>query len=172
MIKNRVVFTIKVLILIAMVLVAIRDQYCKDSYVQIVKPALQLGKKRKKRVRRHLEDSSSYRTINRRNGYSKNTACKYVKEISSQIKDSFQIAKNFKPKWNDILALDGTYLNIRNEFAKLAKKKKWTQEGGNIDERFLHKMMALLSIDYHTRDLPHYSLADNENKLDLVLFFE
>lgn len=33
-------------------------------------------------------------------------------------------------------------------------------------------MVALLGVDFHTRDLPHYSLGDNENMIDLVLYFQ
>lgn len=33
-------------------------------------------------------------------------------------------------------------------------------------------MIALLGVDFHTRDLPHYSLGDNENMIDLVLYFQ
>jgi len=33
-------------------------------------------------------------------------------------------------------------------------------------------MIALLGLDYHTRDLPHYSLGDNENMIDLILYFK
>jgi len=71
------------------------------------------------------------------------------------------------PKISGVLVTDGTYINVRNAFAELAKREHWYS-----DDRFLHKMLAILSIDYHTRDLPHYSLGDNENKIDLVLHFE
>lgn len=50
----------------------------------------------------------------------------------------------------------------------MIRKKGWDEE----DERFLHKMVVLLGTDYHTRDLPHYSLGDNENMIDLVMYFQ
>ena len=127
-----------------------------------------LGKESKKKeiVRRHLEDCSSYRTIQRRNKCSRNTACKYVKELSLEIKGSYWIAKNLRPRWKGVLCFDGTYINVKNQFASLARRRRWHK-----DERFLHKMIALLSTDFHSRDLPHYSLGDNENKIDLVIHF-
>lgn len=118
-------------------------------------------------VRRHLEDQSSYRTIERRNGYTKDTANKVVQEIAATVKDSHWIAKNLQPQWKGVLCFDGTYLNVRNAFAALERAEGWCE-----DERFLHKLIALLSIDFHTRDLPHYSLGDNENMIDLVLHFQ
>lgn len=119
-------------------------------------------------TRRHLEDGSSYRTIQRRNKCSKTMAIKYVHEVGKNAKDSFWIATNLKPKWSGILCFDGTYIAVKNLFAKLIRQKKWLLE----DERFLHKMVVLLGTDYHTRDLPHYSLGDNENMIDLVLYFQ
>ena len=113
-------------------------------------------------TRRHLEDGSSYRTIQRRGGCSRNTAFKHVHRIGKEAKESLWIAMNLKPKWSKILCFDGTYIAVKNLFAKLIRQKKWLLE----DERFLHKMVALLGVDYHTRDLPHYSLGDNENMID------
>lgn len=118
-------------------------------------------------TRRHLEDKSSYRDIERRDHRSRNTVVKYVHEVAKMAKDSFWIAKTLKPQWGGVLCFDGTYIRVRNVFAKLARRGKWYE-----DERFLHKMAALLGTDYHTRDLPHYSLGDNENMIDLVLYFQ
>lgn len=128
------------------------------------------GKKKKKEdvTKRHLEDESSYRTIQKRDNFSKNTALKYVHEMGEKAKDSFWIASVLKPKWRGILCFDGTYIAVKNAFAKLARKKGWYKE----DQRFLHKMVVLLGTDYHTRDLPHYSLGDNENMVDLVMYFQ
>jgi hypothetical protein len=134
---------------------------CNKSFVA--------GKAQHKRevVRRHLEDHSSYRTIERRNGFTKMTANKIVHEMAAQVKDSHWVAKNLKPQWKGVLVFDGTYLNVRNEFADIERELGWCE-----DERFLHKLIALLGIDFHTRDLPHYSIGDNENMIDLVLYFQ
>ena len=118
-------------------------------------------------VKRHLEDKSSYRDIERRSGYSKNTALKAVHEIGNEAKSSYWIAKNLHPKWSGVLCVDGTYINVKNFFAKMMRRKGWVE-----DERFLHKMIVILGTDYHTRDLPHYALGDNENMIDLVLYFQ
>jgi hypothetical protein len=128
------------------------------------------GKKKQKTeiTRRHLEDASSYRTIQKRDGFSKNTALKYVHELGAKAKDSFWIAENLKPQWSGILCFDGTYIAVKNAFVKLFRQ----DHRGEDDERFLHKMIVLLGTDYHTRDLPHYSLGDNENMIDLVMYFQ
>jgi hypothetical protein len=137
--------------------------YCSDCRKTFCAGAAQ---KRRAIVRRHLEDHSSYRTIARRNRVAKRTAIKVVHQIAHRVRDSIWIAKNLRPKWRGVLGFDGTYLRVRNEFIELARMYGWG------DERFLQKLMALISVDYHTRDLPHYSLGDNENLIDLVMHFQ
>jgi len=68
-----------------------------------------------------------------------------------------------------VLCADGTYIRVLNAFADLARKERWSDDEA---ERFLHKLIALIGVDYHTRDLPHYSIGDNENMIDLVLYFQ
>lgn len=87
--------------------------------------------------------------------------------MGEKVKSSFWIAEHLKPHWKGVLCFDGTYIHVKNFFAKLMRRKGWIE-----DERFLHKMIALLGTDYHTRDLPHYALGDNENMIDLVLYFQ
>lgn len=141
----------------------VQRAYCYDCEESFRPSALQ---KKRAIVRRHLEDHSSYRTIARRNGVAKRTAIKVVHRIAHEVRDSTWIAKNLRPKWSGVLGFDGTYLRVRNEFIELARANDWG------DERFLQKLIALLSVDYHTRDLPHYSLGDNENLVDLVMHFQ
>lgn len=129
------------------------------------------GKEQSRReiVRRHLEDGSSYRTIERRHGPARNTAVRRVHAIAERVKDSCWIAKNLRPQWRRVLCVDGTYVGVRNAFADLAEREHWNDDE---DERFLHKLIALIGTDYHTHDLPHYAIGDNENMIDLVLFFQ
>ncbi len=133
------------------------------------KKTFSTSKKKRKRniVLRHIDDGSSYRTIERRDGCSKTTAMKYVHEVGKSIKESSWIANFLKPNWRGVLCFDGTYISVRNHFSDLERKERWRN-----DERFLNKLCVLISTDYHTRDLPHYSLGDNENMIDLVLHFE
>ena len=130
-----------------------------------------VGKERQKRdvVRRHLEDHSSYRSIQRRDGYSRNTAVKFVQELGASVKDSAWVATHLRPKWRGVLCIDGTYIRVRNAFKKLAQREGWYK---GEDEKFLQKLIAIIGTDYHTRDLPHYAIGDNENMIDCVLFFQ
>jgi len=140
--------------------------YCFDC-----RKTFTLGKEKHKLgiVRRHLEDASSYRTIERRDGLSKPAAIRSVHAVANAAKDSTWIARNLKPKWRGVLCVDGTYIRVLNAFAELARKEGWSDDEA---ERFLHKLVALIGVDYHTRDLPHYSIGDNENMVDLVMYFQ
>ncbi len=137
---------------------------CLDCQISFVAGHAQ---HKKEVVRRHLEDNSSYRTIERRNGCTKKTANKIVQEIAKEVKDSHWIATHLKPQWSGVLCFDGTYINVRNEFAEMERRLGYCE-----DERFLHKLIALIGVDFHTRDLPHYAIGDNENMIDLVLYFQ
>lgn len=145
---------------------AVQLVFCLDC-----KRTFTAGKDRRKRdiVRRHLEDGSSYRTIQRRDGYSKTTAVNFVRAVAESVKDSAWISRNLKPQWRSVLCVDGTYIRVRNSFAHLARKERWFEDDA---ERFLHKLIAIIGTDYHTRDLPHYAIGDNENMIDLVMFFQ
>ena len=140
--------------------------YCFDC-----RKTFTAGKERQKReiVRRHLEDHSSYRTIERRDGTSKPAAIRYVHAIAGRAKDSAWIALHLRPQWRGVLCVDGTYVRVRNAFKKLAQREGWYK---GEDEKFLQKLIALIGTDYHTRDLPHYAIGDNENMIDCVLFFQ
>jgi hypothetical protein len=145
---------------------AVQLVYCFDC-----EKTFTAGNAQRKRevVRRHLEDHSSYRTIQRRDGCSRNTAVKLVHALGREVKDSFWIAKHLHPTWRGVLCVDGTYVRVRNAFKKLAQREGWYK---GEEQKFLHKLIALLGVDYHTRDLPHYAIGDNENMIDMVLFFQ
>ena len=92
-----------------------------------------------------------------------------MRELGKSVKDSAWIVEHLQPKWRGVLCVDGTYVRVRNAFAHLARQEEWYR---GEEEKFLHKLIALIGIDYHTRDLPHYAIGDNENMIDCVLFFQ
>lgn len=89
--------------------------------------------------------------------------------MSKSVKSSSWISRNLKPKWRGVLCVDGTYIRVLNAFAEMIRREGWSEDSS---ERFLHKLVAIIGIDFHTRDLPHYSIGDNENMVDLVLYFQ
>lgn len=64
------------------------------------------------------------------------------------------------------MIVDGKVIKIFDRFAKNFKN---LSKG---EYRASHRKVWLCGIDYGTGDLPHYSIADSENKIDLVMYFK
>lgn len=89
-----------------------------------------------------------------------------VHEITSKMKTSDWIANHLKPRWSGTLIVDGKTIKIYDRYAKKFR--------GRISEQEYRTMMRkrwVCGIDHGTGDLPHYALADSENRIDLILFF-
>lgn len=97
---------------------------------------------------------------------SKTTLVNITHEVTEQVKDSEWIAKRFNPQWSGTLVVDGKVIKVYNRFAK-----NFTNLTSS-EYRAAQRMTWLCGIDYTTGDLPHYSLADSENRIDLILFFK
>lgn len=118
-------------------------------------------------VRESLE-RASIQILARRYQKARNTITKIIHHVTEQLPDSIWIAERFLPSWSGILVVDGKVIRVYDKFAKkinhiiiIDNKYKW-----------LHKKSWLCGIDYGTGDLPHYALADSENKIDLVMYFK
>ena len=116
-------------------------------------------------TKEHLE-RGSLRILARRHGYSRNTLNNFVHEITKNVKNSHYIATHLKPKWSGTLVVDGKVVKVFDHFTKNIKN---LSEG---EYRASHRKVWLCGIDYGTGDLPHYSIADSENKIDLVMYFK
>jgi len=90
-----------------------------------------------------------------------------IHELTAKVKDSVWIAANFSLSWSGTLVFDGKIVRV---YDKLSKQLK----GKISDNEFiwLNKKVWLCGIDYGTGDLPHYELADEEGKIDLVMYFK
>lgn len=107
--------------------------------------------------------------MGKRYGHSKNTVTKIIHEIVKNTATSFSIAKKLKPNWSGTLTVDGKFIKAFDWYVKTLKEKN---NFSKSELRAFHKKVWLCGIDYETGDLPHYCLADSENRIDLVLFFQ
>lgn len=107
--------------------------------------------------------------MGRRYNHSKNTVTKIIHEVVKKVATSFDIAERLKPNWSGTLTVDGKIIKAFDWYAKTLKEKHNLKDGV---ARALHRKVWLCGIDYETGDLPHYCLADSENRIDLVLFFK
>lgn len=104
------------------------------------------------------------RTIGKRKHLSKNTVSQIVLEIAKKTKGSIWIAKRFRPKWGNVLSVDGKTIRVFDPFAK-------EYPGTRAEKKYLLKKTWLCGVDVTTKDLPHYKVTDGENKIDLFDYF-
>lgn len=112
-----------------------------------------------------LEGRSSCRVIGRRKSLSKNTVSNIITSACCQTRDSLWVASHFKPKWGQVLSFDGKIVRVFNSLAQHYEGSLW-------ERKSLLKRTWLCGIDVKTKDLPHYQLAENENRTDLVTYFK
>jgi len=117
-------------------------------------------------VRDSLE-RSSIRILSRRYKTGKKQIMDTVHEVSSGLKSSTWIASHFPLNWSGTLVFDGKYIKTYDKLSKQLKTKRSKQE-----IQRMNKSVWLCGIDYGTGDLPHYDLADEETKIDLVMYFQ
>lgn len=92
---------------------------------------------------------------------------KTIHSAAKELKDSIWIAANFSLNWTGTLVFDGKYIKA---YDKLSKQFKGKLARKKILR--MNKKVWLCGIDYETGDLPHYDLADEETKIDLVMYFQ
>jgi len=94
---------------------------------------------------------------------------KAVHNVTGKARDSIWIANNLKPNWSNILVFDGKVIRA---FDSYVKKLKANHSFSEKEIKWMHKKVWLCGIDYETGDLPHYDLADEETRIDLILYFK
>lgn len=112
-------------------------------------------------------ERTSIRILARRYQTGKRQIMEIVHRITTSIKDSIWIAKHFSLTWSGILVFDGKVVKVYDSLSTKLKGKLSEQE-----LKWLNKQRWLCGIDFGTGDLPHYELAAEESKIDLVMYFK
>lgn len=118
-------------------------------------------------VRESLE-RSSVRILARRYSLGKMKIMKIIHTVTAQTKDSLWMTKRFQPSWSGLLVFDGKSIKAYDVLATKLKEGAFSEH----ELKYLHKKVWLCGIDAGTGDLPHYDLADEETKIDLILYFQ
>lgn len=116
-------------------------------------------------VKESLE-RASVRILSRRYGIGTKQINNAIHRITDGVKDSIWIAKHFPLNWSGTLIFDGKVVRVYDKLSKQLKEKLSEQE-----LMWMNKKTWLCGIDYGTGDLPHYDLAEDESKIDLVMYF-
>lgn len=120
------------------------------------------------RIIRESFERASIRILARRYDKTKKTIIAIIHRITAKLPDSISIAKKFCPLWSGILVFDGKVIRVFDDASRRMDKTKLSDD----EIRWMHKMRWLCGIDYGTGDLPHYSLGESENMIDLVMHFQ
>lgn len=105
------------------------------------------------------------RTIGRRKHVSKTTVSFAVTSIAKKVKGSIWIAKSLKPMWGNVLSVDGKIIRVFNPGAK-------NYQGTSAEKLAQLKKTWIVGVDVLTKDLPHYTVADGEGKIDMYEYFK
>lgn len=108
------------------------------------------------------------RTLARRYARSKHAVMKIIHHLTHAVKTSEWIAARFHPCWLGILVVDGKYIRVFDAFLTKLDPALFSDN----ERRCFNKKVWLCGIDSGTGDLPHYTLADEETKIDLILYFQ
>lgn len=90
-----------------------------------------------------------------------------IHRVTALVKDSLWVAKNFSLTWSGVLVFDGKVVKVYDPLSIKFKGKLSEQE-----LKWMNKQRWLCGIDFGTGDLPHYELAAEESKIDLVMYFQ
>lgn len=119
-------------------------------------------------ITRESLERASIRILARRYEKSRDTIMKIIRRVVEGLPDSAAIAQKFCPLWSGILVFDGKVIRVYDKLSAKLKPGTLTED----EEHWLHKMRWLCGVDHATGDLPHYELADSENKIDLIMYFQ
>lgn len=118
-------------------------------------------------VRESLE-RASIRILARRYGHTKKTIQRIIHRLTAGLPNSTAIAKQFCPHWSGVLVFDGKVVRVYDKLSEHFEQNTFTDQ----EWRWRHKMRWLCGVDHGTGDLPHYQLAEEEGKIDLVMYFQ
>lgn len=119
-------------------------------------------------VRESLE-RASMRILKRRFRKSKRWIMETIHRVTSLLPGSEWVAKRFQPKWSGVLCVDGKMVRV---FDRLEPMLATDSSFTGRQRKMMHWKVWLCAIDSRTGDLPHYDLADEETRIDLVIFFQ
>lgn len=139
---------------------------CKDCARSWVANHSQIVNNDSHEVVKESLERASVRILSRRYGMGTKQINNTIHRITDGVKDSIWIAKHFPLNWSGTLVFDGKVVRVYDRLSKQLKGKLSEQE-----LMWMNKKTWLCGIDYGTGDLPHYDLADDESKIDLVMYF-
>lgn len=102
-----------------------------------------------------------------------------IHRVTEYLPGSLVVARILKPVWSGIFVFDGKYVRVYDRWSAVMKNvdthaKRHPGEAAGDSSRLMPRHWAawICGIDHGTGDLPHYAIAEEETKIDLVLYFQ
>lgn len=88
--------------------------------------------------------------------------------MSADLPSSVIIQQKFLPLWSGVLVFDGKVIRVYDKLSTRLKRSSLSED----ELHWMNKMRWLVGVDFGTGDLPHYALAKEESRIDLVMYFQ
>lgn len=112
-------------------------------------------------------ERASVRILARRFKKSKTTIMRVIHAACEKLPDSERVAQLLQPKWSGVMVVDGKWIKAYDRVSKRIVKKLSEEE-----RKRLHRFVWILGVDCGTGDLPHNSIAEEEAKIDIMMYFQ
>jgi hypothetical protein len=119
----------------------------------------------KMQIVRDSMERASIRILARRFKKSKTTITNIIHTVCEKFPDSVEVAKKLNPKWSGVLVIDGKWIKAYDLVSKRIKLSK-------KDRKRLHRFVWMIGIDSGTGDIPLHSIAEEETKIDIMMYFK
>jgi len=129
--------------------------------------AEKINAKTEKQIIRESMERASVRILARRFCKSKTTVISGIHAVCKHLADSVTLAGKLKPGWSGVLVVDGKWIRAYDPASQRIIKKLSKEE-----RKRLHRFVWLLGVDSGTGDIPNHSIAEEETKIDIMMYFQ
>lgn len=119
------------------------------------------------RITRESLERASVRILSRRYGRAKDTIMGIIHRVCAQLPSTLEIAERFRPQWSGILTVDGKVVKVYDTIIERMDRSRLSDD----ELHALHRQRWLVGVDHGTGDLPHHDLAEEEGRIEWVMYF-
>lgn len=118
-------------------------------------------------ITRESLERASIRILSRRYGKAPNTIMGIIHRVTAQLPNTREIAERFRPQWSGVLTVDGKVVKVYDAVIERMDRTKLTEN----EITWMHKQRWLVGVDHGTGDLPHHDLAEEEGRIEWIMYF-
>lgn len=90
-----------------------------------------------------------------------------IHRVCASLPSTLEIAERYRPQWSGILVADGKVVRVYDAVIERMDRSKLSEN----EITWMHKQRWLVGVDYGTGDLPHYDLAEEEGRIEWIMYF-